>query len=60
MELTKRQNLLCLDFVFLNLIQRLRFLESNLDWMNEERESESLGKISSEEIWETEELFKNA
>lgn len=38
----------------------LRFLESNLDWMNEERESESLGKISSEEIWETEELFKNA
>jgi len=45
---------------FLESNLETRFLESNLDWMNEERESESLGKISSEEIWETEELFKNA
>ena len=52
MELTKRQKEL--------VVLGLRFLESNLDFMNEERESESLGKISSEEIWESVELFKNA
>ena len=51
MELTERQK----ELVLLGL----SFLEQNLDFMNEDRESESLGKISSEELHDIESIFEN-
>ena len=49
MELSERQK----EIVSLGL----SFLEQNLDFMNEDRENESLGPISSKEIWDIEDFF---
>ena len=49
MELTERQKKL--------VSLGLDFLEQNLDFMNEDRESEELGEISSEEIWDIQDFF---
>ena len=49
MELTERQKKL--------VSLGLDFLEQNLDFMNEDRESEELGEISSEEIWDVQNFF---